>query len=406
LWNATKGELAADLVDFVADSNGNYTTLKFKFTDAANVGDILGFTEDGTDPDADNRPTLVFTNAQLSAGDMTLQVTEAYDDTGNPLSAPLTAAETVAKKADQLSAKVQYISAVGPVCTDGNATSVIDVESTPTSRSAFVDENTGDFTDSDTSVNASQAQILVEEAAVNNGINVANAAYTITLNGNQDAIDKVELIDNTKGDSDLFTEGTDSWSIDSTFADNDLTIPGDNGIRITVDGSTVINTATYTVDLDVDPDEAGVANQKSLDDETAFVWSINAMQARIPYVIVETGGTSYTSFIEITNRSSQDAEISLDAVVTRASDNTSAVETVSNVVTAPANSVLIIRETDLDDWLTSVDDTDLYRVGLVLTAVAPQNNIDISAYQKDPVGRTDLPVLYNTNNANDGRVWQ
>jgi len=402
LWDVSLETPAkvADLVDFIADSNGNYTTLKFKFSSPVTTGDVLVFTEDGLAPAEDNAPELRFTSAQLSAGNMTLQVTEAYDDTGNPLQAPLTSAETVAKAIPQLSAKIQYQSGAGPTYSDGNATSVIDVEADPVSRGKFVAETNGD-----TTTTTSQAQILVEEAIVNNGINVDNASYTIRLNGNQDAISNVELI-NGEGGSDDFTEYTDYWRISSTFADYDLTTAGDNGVRITVNGTTVIQTATYSVDLTVDPAEGGVANQQSLDDETAFVWTVNAMQARIPYIIVETGGSNYTSFIEVTNRGSQDASISLDAVITNADGSTTTTENVSNVTTVPANSVLIIRESDLDSWFSAIDDTDLYRVGLLITVVAPQNSIDISAYQKDPVGRTEIPVLYNTNNANDGRVWQ
>ena len=384
LWDVTLGTpaLVADLVDFVAGSGG-YTSLKFKFSAGVTVNDVLVFTEDGNAPAAGNTPELIFTSAQLTTGNMTLQVTEAYDDTGLSLNAPLTDTETVAKKAEQLSAKVQYL----PTPSDGNATSVINVESTPISRSQFVAETPG----GDTTATTSQAQILVEDATVNNGIVVSAADYTITLNGNQGAIQNVELIDNTGSDSDDFIEYTDSWSITSTFSDNDLTTPGDNGIRITVDGTTIINTVIYTVDLVVTPAETGVVADQSLVNETAFVWTVNAMQARLPYIIVETGGSSYTSFIEITNRGDQDAGLSLDAVVTNADGSVTSTETQNNVTTVPANSILIVRESDLDTWLDAVDDTDLYRVGLTLTVVAPQNNV---------------PVLYNTNNASDGRVWQ
>lgn len=403
LWdlNLDTPAKVADLVDFVADSNGNYTSLKFKFSAAVMVGHVLVFTEDGVTPAAANAPELRFTSAQLAAGNMTLQVTEAYDDTSLPLSAPLTIAETVAKAIAQLSAKVQYQTALS-MYADGNATSVIDVEATPVSRSQFVAEATGDTPTATTS----QAQILVASATVNNGINVNAASYTITLNGDQTAIANVELIDNTNSDTDDFTESTNSWSITSTFADNDLTKQGDNGIRITVDGTTIVDTATYTLDLVVHPDESGVADQQSLDDATAFVWTVNAMQARIPYILIETGGSGYSSFIEITNRGDQAANLSLDAVVSNADGSVNITESQNNVTTVPEHSVLVIREADLDTWLTAVDDTDIYRVGLKLTVVAPQNNVDISAYQKDAVGRTAIPVLYNTNNVNDGRVWQ
>jgi hypothetical protein len=400
LWRVAGGAaLVGDMVDFTADTNGNYTSMTFKIIVPTVVTNVLAFTENSLVPGAANRPELRFTAVQLAAGNMTLQVTAAYDDTSLPLAAPLTAPEVVAKRAAQLSAKVQYVSAAGPVYTDGNATSVIDVEATPVSRSKFVVEAGLDTPTTTTST----AAILVVATTVNNGIVVANAAYNITLNGDQTSIISTTGV-TLEGTN--FTRGTNQWTLASTFAAHDLTAAGSNDIIITVGGTTVIDVATYTVDLVIDPAEAGVANQQSLDDATAFVWTVNAMQARVPYIIVETGGANYTFFMEITNRGSQAAQLSLDAVISNADATVNTTETVNNVLTVPANSVTIIREADLDTWLTNVDDTQLYRLGLTLTVVAPQNTVDVSAYQLDSTGRTVVPVLYNTNNSNDGRLWQ
>lgn len=402
LWDLDLGTPAkvADLVDFETNAYG-YTKLKFKFNAAATVNDVLVLTEDGLLPAAGNAPELLFTSAQLATGPMTLQVTEAYDDTSLPLEAPKTGTETVAKRASQLSAKVQTENG-GAGFVDGNSTSTIDVEAAP-SRAKFVAETGNSDTLTPTT---SEAAVLVESAIVNNGIIVANAAYTLTLNGNQTAISKVELKDATGSDTDDFTENANNFTLTSTFADNDLTTPDDNVILITVNGTTVVDIANYTVDLVIDPNETGVANQTSLNDALAFAWTVNAMQARIPYMIVETGGDNYTFFMEITNRGANPAEVSLDAVISNADASVNTTETQTNVITLAANSVTIIREADLDTWLTNVDDTQLYRLGLTLTVVAPQNTVDVSAYQLDPSGRTDVPVLYNTNNNGDGRVWQ
>lgn len=393
LYDDTGATQVADLIDFTADGSGNYTSMTFKFTGAVITGVEIAMTEDGNAPLAANRPTLVFTSAQLATGAMTLQVTEAYDDTSLPLSAPLTAAETVAMRTAQLSATVQY--QTGAAFTNGNATSVIDVEATPVSRSQFVNEGAGE----DTTLTSSTAAVRVASATVNNGIDVSLAAFTVTVNGNQSAILNVDMGGN------LFTEGTSDFTYSSTFAIHDLTTAGAGAIDINVDGTSIVETATYTVDLSITP-SGWTSSLTSLDDELAYVWTVNAMQARVPYMICETGGTNYTFFLEITNRGTQSASLSIDAVISDADGTVNTTETQNDVTTVPANSVIIVREADLDGWLTSVDDTQLYRLGLVLTVVAPQNTVDITAYQIDTTGRTAVQVLYNTNNTNDGRLWQ
>ncbi len=405
LWNDTAGAPGANLVDFTADSNGNYTRLVFKFLQtrlptepSAYADDVLYLTEDlttGAMPTAAERPTLRFTSAQLLAGNMTLQVTQAFDSTAQPLIAPLTNAEVVAKAIPQLSAKVQYL----PGPTDGPATSTIDVEATP-SRAKFVVEAGGDTPNTTTS----QAQIRVVEATVNNGIDVAAASYTITFHGDQTAITNVAL------ESSNLTRTTGvSWSLTSNFATWDLRTSGLNDLIVTVNGTTTINVATYTVTLVIDPAEVGVADKTVLNQANAFIWTVNAMQARIPYLLIDTRPDSlYSSFITITNRGNLAASVSIDAIISNADTTTNVTETQNDVITVPANSVYIIRQSDLDGWFVNIDNTQLYRVSIVLTVVAPQNTIDVSAYHISPNtnSRTATPVLYNTNNAADGRVWQ
>lgn len=394
LYDDVGGAAVATLIDFVADGGGNYTSMTFKFTGAVVTGTEVAMSEDGAAPAAGNRPVLVFTSAQLATGPMTLQVTQAYDDTSLPLNAPLTGPETVAMRTAQLSATVQY--QTGGVFINGNATSVIDVEATPVSRSQFVAEAAGE----DTTLTSSTAAVRVASATVNNGVDVTLAAFTVTVNGTQGAIANVDMAGN------LFTPGTNDFTYSSTFALHDLTAAGVGAIDINVNGTSIVETATYTVTLVINPAEAGVADQTSLSQALAYVWTVNAMQARIPYMIAETGGSNYTFFLEITNRGTQSASVSVDAVISDADGTVNGTETANDVMTVPANSVIIVREDDLDSWLTLVDDTQLYRLGLVLTVVAPQNTVDITAYQIDPHGRTAVQVLYNTNNANDGRLWQ
>jgi hypothetical protein len=160
------------------------------------------------------------------------------------------------------------------------------------------------------------------------------------------------------------------------------------------------------VTLVINPDEAGVANKTALDAATAFVWTVNAMQARIPYLVIDTASGVYSSFVAVTNRGNLTANVSIDAIISNAAGTLNITESQENVVTVPANSVTIIRQDDLDAWFAGIDNTQLYRVALLLTVVAPQNTVDVTAYHISPNSRTSATVLYNTNNAEDGRVWQ
>jgi hypothetical protein len=146
-----------------------------------------------------------------------------------------------------------------------------------------------------------------------------------------------------------------------------------------------------------------------LDQAIADVWIVNAMQARIPYLLVDTrttGNSGYASFFELTNRSSQTARVSIDAIISNEDSTINVTESKTDALILEANSVTIIRQADLDAYFSLIDNTKLYRVALVLTVVAPQNSVDVTAWHIGPTTRTSAAVLYNTNNAADGRLWQ
>ena len=386
------GAQVAQLVDFDADANGNYTRLLIKMTAAVPTGTTLALTENGLTPDGGtNNPVLVTTPADLAAGSMTLQVSSAKDDSGQDLVAPVSNIETVISKAAQLSATVQH--QVGGASVNGNATSTIDVES---SRTRFVAEADGE----DTTLTTSEARVLVATATVNNGVDVSAAAYTLTFNGDQAAIATTTGV---KLNGTNMTKGSNVWSITSDFATNDLLTDGQNEILITVDGD-VLETANYTVDLTIDPAEAGVADQAALVDATAFVWTINAMQAKVPYLALQAPG--YLSFVKVVNESASAADLRIDAVIYNVTDAMNEVAVTDAFVSSiPATSNTTVGEAQIATAL-GLDPAKIYHVALTVTVVAPQNQIHLSAYQKDAIGRTMVPVLYNTNNANDGRTWQ
>jgi hypothetical protein len=401
LWNNTTGIRCATMIDYLADGNGNYTEMTFQFLQTVGPtapsvisGATLYMTEDTSGV---TDPTFVTNFTLLSAGDTQVQVFKATDSTTQNLIAPLTAPASVITKIDQLSAKVQHL--VSASYEDGNATSVINVEATPISRSKFVDEGILN----DTRTTTSEFYVYVTPATVNNGILLDNASYTLTLGGDQTAINRVDL------DGLDFTRGSNQWNLTSTFASHNLRTHSHSDVSIRVNGSTIIDTASYTITLVITPAEAGVGARNVLTQATAAVWTVNAMQARIPYMLVDTrttGNSGYGSFFEITNRSSQDAKVSLDAIISNENGTSNEIETATDVMILPANSVTILRQENLDTWFTKIDNTKLYRVSLVLTVVAPQNMVDVTAWHIGPTTRTSANVLYNTDNILDGRKWQ
>jgi len=401
LWNTSGTPIrCATMIDFVPNGNNDYTEMVFQFvqTTSATAPSVLSgatiiMTED---VDGLTDPTFITSYTFLSAGNTQVQVIDARDATSNVLEAPKTLAASVITKIDQLSAKIQHLA--GPA--DGWATSVINVEAAGGSRSKFIAEAGGD-----TSTLTSKFQVLVNPATVNNGVNLATASYTMTLVGDQTAISNVAL------EGLGFAQATGvSWTISSDFATRDLRVANTSDrVTITVDGTTVIDTATFLLNLTITPSEAGIAPKLVLNQVTAAVWTVNAMQARIPYMLVDTrttGNAGYSSFFELTNRSSQEATVSIDAIISNEDGTVSSTETQANVLTLPANSVIIVRQADLDNAFTNIDNTKLYRVSLVLTVVAAQNSVDVTAWHIGPTTRTSAAVLYNTDNRRDGRKWQ
>ena len=428
----------ADLVDFRIDyGTGGYSKMYFEFDfsqeeygEVIVAGTVLTMLEDIGLPIAGNRPVLLYTNGQLRSGDMTIQVTGAWDDAIGAIECPKTPDAEVLVKIfghEQLTARVEYRNGEDCDTLIGPATSTIDVFADPT-RGKFLDEGYDSF---DTGPVNSVAEILVIDAGengdtlvdgvewgdVNEGMCLTDSgtSYDLTLNGNQDAI--IQGIpdgcyDGVKLDGANLYKTTGQWTIGSNFNLHDLRDCEENDLLITVDGTTVIQTAVYSVDLVVYSDES--SNLTLLSDDTAFVWDVNAIEIRVPYVLIETGGEVYRSFIEITNRATHEAEVWLDAVISYEDcySNPNVFETPNTPIkTVPGTSVCVITEDDLDDYLVNVDDQRIYRCGLTLFVAVDKDKADASGYQKENNGngtsRTVIPVLYNTGNPLDkGRTWQ
>jgi hypothetical protein len=404
---------AMQMTDFDVDGAGNYTFMRFQaLVDIPTQTPIFMSTTSG----GLSQPTLV-ANQGLSAGtNVTMQVTLARDDNGNIQQAPLTAVENVMSAVDGTNT-------VGTV-----ATSTIDVEAVP-SRSKFVDETgggnaTGDLVDgtpaNDTSLTQSTHRDLSTDTTVAEIGFVLDAADTYKLSLTRDECngvgDATPLNDVKWGgvDSDTADVANCTWGKTGNFGDATgqallKNAPGDNSsidVEIIVDGTSVLNTGDWKVDYTIDSDDvAGADDQQELVDFTSHIWGINGMQAKTPYIVLNADG--FVVFAKVVNESSNPARVEVDAIVHNQTMGTDLPEQTGVFVKeVPAKSNTTVSEADILTALGLDGTDDVYHAHLTWTVVSPQNSAHIAVFQKDAVGRTDTPVLYNTNNATDGRRWQ
>lgn len=434
------------------------------------------------------QPKICFTNSSLSAGPMTIQIvaTESLLGTDKEIVAKKYDKPQFTARIDHR--VVPYKENERPKdcgdaqdCPDpepdvcqtgvnvepGPATSLIDLYA---GRTKFVPESCIIW-QTDTTERTSKVEILVEDAGgvylppyimverkINEGIcrttdqdyggeGDLHSSYTLTVNGTQEAISGVTLdtLDKNCGflpANEDFTLYSGVWKPTGdyviTFGEVDLANRLTNDLVIEVDCTTIIDAcARYGVTLEIIGNafntEDPSCTEKTwpgwsdflLADELAFAWDVDGLAVRIPYFVVETGGTNYTSAITVTNHSDKNVKLWMDAVWCN-SDETECgheVHACTPFKELEAQCVVIIREGDVDDLLEGVDDTDIYRTGLTLYLDCEQNDADITAVQKDPNGRTVMPALYKTNNkpliiregpdgylstgsTGDGRQWQ
>jgi hypothetical protein len=442
----------ADLVDFTLDpATGGYATMKFKFvynrllypaTGAIPAGTVLTLTEDGTYPKKSNRPTLLFTKSQIQAGPLTIQVTEALDDAGNPLVQPLTGPEVLAKVfgQDQFSAKVQHVADCSSSIVDGFAEATIDVFSDPT-RSKFVNNcgkpsakypvAEGGYPNGDNSDVVSAAHILVVDYGdclrtsdctlpmVNYGYCVTESGLTfdLTLDSSQENFIQGTTPGNYDGvklnGSRLFATAPlrGSWTFTGgKFSSIDLRKSAQNELKITVDGTSFLETAEYRVTLALNLPGAGA--KSLLSNELAFFWWVNAIKARIPFFILDCTA-NMNSFVSIGNRATDRAEVWIDGVVTDVTDQKSfPVKSLKPISWkdkfVEPTSVTVLDDCFILNYLSNgntsipLDPTHFYRADLTVYVAVTKDQADVSAQQTNGAGsRTTLHVLYEIGNRSD-----
>jgi hypothetical protein len=436
LYDCSKGKAVAQLIDATYNGLGlgGYNTMKFEFdfsivdypqgTIPANTPLVM--VPNGTAPNSTNRPTLLFSNTSgLAVGSpMTIAVTFATKD-GTAIDCPKTGPENlVVVWADpQVTAQVQHrqkgdekdVSFSSDSCgVPGYATSTIDVFANP-SRAKFKWEGFGSDTPTTTS---SLAQIVVTDLGqigpVNQGFCLdSNVKFNLTLFGNQAAI--IQDTPDAKyagvqlaGNNLFLTHSVPTWSIASDFGAIDLRSCRTDGLLITVNGKTAMQTAVYPVSLTY---TAVKITYTLLDNVTAFVWDVNAIKARVPYIPIGQGGT-FTSFVSIGNRAAYAAEVWLEGVVSDAANTVNM--PVSGKLAGPSALKPLIPATGVSNF-NNVDlqqalglAASIWKADLTFYIAVDKDMADVSAQMVNgPSGRTLLHVLYNTGNPLDlWRNWQ
>jgi hypothetical protein len=335
------GANIADLVDFEVDGNGDYETVLFKLTGATSAAAVLVFND--TDGDHAANVTTTFTKATIGAGDLTIALPEAKDDTGTNLAAPVAAAKILVTTADQFSVDLTV------------ATDTIDVEQ---DRVFFVamgngEDTTGDF-DFDVTV----------DGTIDLGIDESTATFVGTVSGSLAGVDSVDY-----SEVGAFG-GDDSDAFD--VADNDIAGTGieDASISITVDGETNLATRTVKYSMVVTPTEADTEAFTLVSESDAFVWDLNGSEITFPYAPI--GYSHITTNFELANSGDQEGDVLITAF-TRAGVAYSG----TLVAKATAMSLTKISETEVYDALGLAAGTS---ISVTFSTTAPDDDIKISGY--------------------------
>lgn len=132
------------------------------------------------------------------------------------------------------------------------------------------------------------------------------------------------------------------------------------------------------------------------DNSVSHDWSINAARVKVPYIVINAGSLGFSSFIKVTNEGNTPAVIFADAVVfNRDTGANSVVLTNTPIATVAAGSLESINEDALNAVL-SLSESTIYQLGLTFYVQGSPDDVQITAFQKDAVGRTALPVYYDT----------
>ncbi|RLB69876.1 MAG: hypothetical protein DRH04_04495 [Deltaproteobacteria bacterium] len=353
----------------------------------ADQGDdpVVGLDDDAYDYNLDIRPTS-------STSDVYIWVNNATYTGGNASSVRLLDFRT------QFSASLTR-----------PANSTIDVNN---NRTRFVEEGGANdvlTSTNDTDIYASAARVTISsDGTLDDAITLgASDAYTMTLSSSSTAGVALtgpsfyETSDNemTDGADIDFIAGPGANEITLSIPGNTTNFqnPGDSNsddLVIGVNGATALVTRTFSLAVALNFNTSGYTN-RTWNLGTSHTWTINGMQARVPYMALNVPG--YLSFLKVSNNSSMTGEVTVDAVIWDVTTDVTSTQDDVAVKNVSADRVATISEAELLTALGLAGTTDMYHVNLLITVTAPADQVHISAFQKDPVGRTAIPVYYDTN---------
>jgi hypothetical protein len=210
-----------------------------------------------------------------------------------------------------------------------------------------------------------------------------------------------------------------SWTFTGgKFSSINLRNSSQNELKITVDGTSFLETAEYRVTLALNLPGAGA--KTLLSNELAFFWWVNAIKARIPFFVLDCTDT-FNSFVSIGNRAADRAEVWIDGVVTDrtciANGGTEAACSFPVKSLKPISwkqkfveptSLTVLDDCFILNYLSNgvtnvpLDPTHFYRADLTVYVAVTKDQADLSAQQTNGAGsRTTLHVLYEIGNRSD-----
>lgn len=159
-------------------------------------------------------------------------------------------------------------------------------------------------------------------------------------------------------------------------------------------------------------------------DGVTHVWGIDGALFKTPYLYSLPNAKGWGSVVKVTNEFPADAGIQADIIIAPAGEGAGTdagmdMPAVNNTFVGvklpkmvPAEGQYTFNGTDLINAINTqfgagtVDATANWHIEATFLVNAPQNYVHAAAQNKSPDGRADSPVLYKTNNNNDGRQWQ
>jgi hypothetical protein len=350
-------EVAAELIDFEADGNGDYTSALFKIVSTTTplaAGDVLLFNDNestGTAGDGFSNASLQFTTATIGAGDLQIAMPEAKDDTSAPLNAPIAAAKTLVTTATQYSVVVT------------KAVDTIDVE-----------QDRKFFSDAISDAQTGTATVAITENPVGLGIDSAAADFSLTLSGNTQGVDEV------------YYNAAALPGVEATGTGINLAGTADNELYIIVDGTSSLETREVGVTYKVTPNEADTSDfylvGNATDSVEAFEWKLNGSEINFPYAPI--GYDFIATNFEIANSGADDAEVLITAFDTAGNDYSANLPR-----TADGGKLTAISG---DDIVSLFNLTSGTKLSITFTTSAPADDIKVSGYSivDDQGGRMAL----------------